>query len=500
MEQYDVVILGAGLGGMLCATLLAQEGMRVAVIEQNKQVGGCLQTFSFDKKVFDSCVHYIGAMDEGQTQRRIFDFAGISAQLNLRKLDEDCFDEIIFGNAPQAFPQAQGLTHFVASLQPYFPQEQTALRNYTDLLQYVGNCFPLYNLRNGNPEEKTKISGWSIAEGFQKAGVSPQLQHVLCGNNLLYAGQRYQTPFYVHALVMKSYIDSAYKCTGGSAQIAKALWKRIQKNGGVIFRNEKVEVIGMAGDRIKYAQTRSGERYYGKHFIANIHPAQLLQMLHSDKIKPAYKNRVERIPNSVSACMLNLILKPGTVRYHNHNIYWNRSTDPFDAVKNVQDGDVHNYALYFTEDPKCPGYAESLAVLTYMDASATQQWGQTHNRSAEPAERCEQYETFKMEKASVLLEVVGQRYPEISKNVQSFKVATPLTFRDYMGTADGSMYGTMTDVSFPEASRIPIKTRIPNLFFTGQNVNLHGVLGVSITAIATCGALTGLDYLLKKMQ
>jgi all-trans-retinol 13,14-reductase len=50
MNEHDVVIIGSGLGGLLSAVMLAKEGMRVAVIEQNKQIGGCLQTFSFQKK------------------------------------------------------------------------------------------------------------------------------------------------------------------------------------------------------------------------------------------------------------------------------------------------------------------------------------------------------------------------------------------------------------------------------------------------------------------
>jgi all-trans-retinol 13,14-reductase len=69
-----------------------------------------------------------------------------------------------------------------------------------------------------------------------------------------------------------------------------------------------------------------------------------------------------------------------------------------------------------------------------------------------------------------------------------------------MGSPDGSMYGIIHDVNQLSHANIPIRTKIPNLFLTGQNVNLHGVLGVSISAIATCGALVGLDYLLSKIN
>src|ERR1700749_2394815 len=98
MNKFDVAIIGSGIGGLLCAVMLAKEGFQVAIIEQNKQIGGCLQTYSFRKKVFDSCVHYIGALDYGQTQHRIFNYAGITSQLKLKKMEEHGFDHIIFNN------------------------------------------------------------------------------------------------------------------------------------------------------------------------------------------------------------------------------------------------------------------------------------------------------------------------------------------------------------------------------------------------------------------
>jgi len=78
--------------------------------------------------------------------------------------------------------------------------------------------------------------------------------------------------------------------------------------------------------------------------------------------------------------------------------------------------------------------------------------------------------------------------------------ATPLTYRDYTHTPGGALYGILKNVHEPAKTTIATRTRIPNLLQTGQNVNLHGVLGVSITAIATCAELVGLDYLLEKIN
>lgn len=499
MKNYDVVIIGAGLGGMLCGAILAKEGMRIAIVEQNKQTGGCLQTFSFQKKIFDSCVHYIGAMEEGQTQKRIFDFAGITNELKLRQLDKDGYDKIVFDNDNNEYPHAQGLKNFTQQLSKYFPEERHALNNYVESLQFTGDCFPLYNLKNGTGEEKNKVSGWELQQTINGITKNNLLKSVLLGNNLLYAGERNTTPFYIHSLISKSYIDSSYKCEGGSSQISKALTKRIREYGGEIYRNEKVILLKEENNVVAYLETESGRRIAGKHFIANIHPAQLLNILQTDKIKPAYKNRIQSVHNGASAFLVNVVLRPKTVAHRNYNIYWHKNRDVFSAVESRNQKTIESYALYFTEDKSNPGYADTVAILLYADIAETAIWKSTHNRTAAPSNRCDEYENFKHQKSEQVITEVGHRFPDITNNIQSYSAATPLTFRDYMGTSDGSMYGMMTDVNFPEASRIPVRTKVSNLLLTGQNVNLHGVLGVSITAIATCGELLGLDYLLKKL-
>lgn len=499
MTQYDVVIIGSGLGGLLSAVLLAKEGLHVAVIEQNKQVGGCLQTFSFEKKVFDSCVHYIGALDEGQSQRRIFEYAGIMQELRLRKLDEDGFDRIIFGEDPDVYPHAQGLEHFADTLAGHFPEERKALQQYITTLCKVGDSFPLYNLRNGTGAEKEEVSHWSMQDVMQQIP-NEKLQHILMGNNLLYAGSRNATPFYVHALVSKSYIDSAYKFSGGSSQVSKLLWRKLQEYGGVIFRNERVARLEEQGGSIRSAVTTSGQVFHGRHFIANVHPAMALQWIDSSLIKPIYRKRITVVQNSISAFMVNVVLEPGTVPHRNHNIYWNRSADAYAALDYSNAAWPPNYALYFNEDPLHPGYADTVAVLTYMHAAEFDAWSHTRNITADPSGRETGYHACKEEKATLLIDTVAQRYPELKRHLQAFQVATPLTFRDYMGSPDGSIYGIMADVNNPAQTQIPIRTKISNLLFTGQNIGLHGVLGVSINAIAASGELVGLDHLLQKIN
>ncbi len=485
---------------MLSAVLLAKEGMKVCLLERDKQVGGCLQTFSLHKKVFDSCVHYIGGLGEGHTLHQIFRYAGIMDKLELKAYDENGFDRIAFGDEAILYPQAIGLDNFSEQLLPYFPNEQKALQEYINTITAVGDHFPLYRLRHGNADEKAAVSSWGLTETLQKITANKKLQNVLLGNNLLYAGEAGKTPFYLHALVLESYMHSAHKVLPGSSQIAKFLWKELQAHGGEVYRNTEVNKLVEENGLITYAETKDGQRFYAKQFISAVHPEVLLDMLGSDLLRPAYRKRIKGLQQTVSTFMLNLVLKPGTVPMRRYNLYWNAHEDAFAAATYKTNEWPANYAAFFTGDETNPGYAESLSVLSYMHFEEVAPWAGSLNRAGAKHERGNDYNAFKEQKTELLLQKLYERMPELKGNIMDHSSATPLTYRDYTNSPGGSLYGILKDINKPAETTIATRTKIPNLLMTGQNVNLHGVLGVSITAIATCAELVGMEYLLGRIK
>lgn len=497
--KHQIIIIGSGLGGLLSAVFLAKEGYDVAVLEQNKQVGGCLQTFAFDKKVFDSAVHYIGSLAEGEVQHKIFKYAGIMTDLKVQQLDLDRFDTLIFDDIPEVFKMGQGRAAFIEALLHSFPQEEKAIVAYFDLLETTCAAVPLYDLRMGDESEKEPYIGLSLSEVLAGTGASIALQRVLSGNAILYAGKA-RTSWLTHALVVKSYIDSAWRCVGGASQIAKLLWRQLQARGGTIYRHQKVEKLLCDNGIVAAARTASGDIFYADTFISNIHPKQTLSLLEDNKLlKKAYTNRVHNAKESMACLMLNIVLEPGKIAYKNYNINWNAG-DPLSAVERSRALFPVNYSIYFTEDEQNKGFAESVSILSYINADEFSGWENSYNTTREPCEREERYLSYKNEKAEQVLDKVAERSPEIKQFRKSWKVATPLTYRDYQGSGAGSLYGIQKDVDNIATAQFSVKTRIPNLYLTGQNVNLHGVLGVSMTAIQTVGAITGLSELLKKIN
>ncbi|HET9278238.1 MAG TPA: NAD(P)-binding protein, partial [Flavitalea sp.] len=225
MEQFDVLIIGSGMGGLVCGAILGMEGYKVCILEKNKQLGGCLQTYVRDRVIFDSGVHYLGGLEKGQNLYQIFKYLGLMDKLKLQKMDEDAFDKIVIDSDGKEYVYAQGYENFIAKLVVDFPDEETSIRQYCDKIKEVCSRFPLYNLRSGGYDEKEGVLGIDTRGYIESVTDNKTLQAVLAGNNPLYAGQGDKTPFYVHALILNSYIESSYKCIDGGSQISKLLAK-----------------------------------------------------------------------------------------------------------------------------------------------------------------------------------------------------------------------------------------------------------------------------------
>jgi len=84
-------------------------------------------------------------------------------------------------------------------------------------------------------------------------------------------------------------------------------------------------------------------------------------------------------------------------------------------------------------------------------------------------------------------------FPNLLDSIECIDIATPLTIRDFYGVKHGALYGYKKDYNNMIHSKVSIKTKLTNLFLTGQNHNLHGLCGVSLTAIETCNMILG-DY------
>ena len=156
--------------------------------------------------------------------------------------------------------------------------------------------------------------------------------------------------------------------------------------------------------------------------------------------------------------------------------------------------------MFWSTRAKQDEYADGLTLMTYMHYEETLAWKHTFNTVLDEKSRGEAYEKFKQEKAEKLIDYADKIVPGLKENIHAFYTATPLTVRDYIGTDDGSLYGISKDYRDPLRTFISPRTKVPNLYLTGQNLNMHGILGVTMSAIVTSAEVFGMDYLLEKIR
>ena len=69
LSMYDVIIVGAGLGGLTAGAKLAKEGKKILVVEQHNKVGGCATVFHRKSMTFETGLHELDGLDEHDTKR-----------------------------------------------------------------------------------------------------------------------------------------------------------------------------------------------------------------------------------------------------------------------------------------------------------------------------------------------------------------------------------------------------------------------------------------------
>ena len=504
IENYDIAIIGSGLGGLMCGYILSQEGYKVIILEKNRQIGGNLQTFSRDRTLFDTGVHYIGGLEKGQTLYKFFKYFNLIDKIKLKRLDEDGFEQIYIGDNPVPYKYGMGYEKFKEILKSDFPEEGNAIDSYCEKMQQICRCFPMYNLEEGGSEAMIgqEVLYINAKKYFEELTPNVRLQNVLAGTNILYAGDPEATPLYVHALVVNSYIISSYRLIDGSSQIASLLTKQIRNNGGKIKCLSEVSKLEMDQNdaNVAYAVLTSGEKISAKTFIASNHPAKLMEMIETEKLRKAYKNRIVNLENSNSVFILYVVLKKDSFPYLNYNVYSYKYEDVWTTATYTKDEWPLSFALFSAAKSKNENFSDGLSIMAYMDISELKEWDNTFNIVSREDDRGESYNNFKTEKAEKLLDLVEKRFPGFREKIKSYYVATPLTYRDYIGTHDGALYGIKKDFRDPLRTFISTKTKIPNLFITGQNLHMHGVYGVTVGAVMTVGEIIGHNYLLNKIK
>lgn len=449
--------------------------------EERKQVG-CLQSYRRHGLAFDTGFHYVGGLDEGQSLHSAFRHLGL-LHLPWQRLDNH-FDRVTIGN--QTFSFAQGYDAFVETLTVAFPAERDALNRYADMLKQCGEQqFDALNPQTGESSVLSRFFETSAYQYLTETFHDPLLINVLCGTSLKMELRKESLPLFTFAHGNGSFIESSWRLKGDGSLIVNSLVDGIRMHGGEIICNTEVRELVEKDGKLVHAVCSNGEIYEGTIFISNIHPAVTCNLVkQSSRMKKVYRSRITHLENTFGMFTVSLRIKPQTLRYFNWNQYIYKEPDvwTFHLKNNPVSGVLVSCRI--PEDGS--KYVQQVDLLTPMNWSECEQWSHT-----EVGRRGEDYKAMKKRVADECITLAERFIPGLRDRITGCYTSTPLTYRNYTLTPEGSAYGLRKDFRNPIITLLSPRTPIPNLLLTGQNLMLHGLHGVTMTALFTCAEVLG---------
>lgn len=487
------VIIGAGLGGLSCGAILARHGFRVTVLEKEHQIGGCLQTFVRDGVRFETGMHYIGSAAHGQVLDSLLRYLGIRDGLELHELDRNGYDIISFKG--HDYPFCSGREAFVDGLAEFFPSQKQNLKDYIDTVYQASasSSVECFNPERALDQDDTVWHTRSVDSVIDELIDDEDLRQILAGNQPLYAGVMGHTPFALHAFITSFYNRSAWRIAGGSDRIAQMLKERITAAGGCVLtgcRATEILCNETEARGVSYVKGADRKTVDADYVISTIHPSLTVDLVSSSLFRPAFRKRIQEMPNTIGVFELYLKFKSHTVPYMNANRFVYRGANVWGCGDyNAEDWPL--CYLYMHQYPQSESrYADAGVILAYMRYDELAQWTDTKT-----GRRGNGYLEFKRRKAERLIAAAAVKFPELGDCVETYRTSTPLTYRDYTGTVEGGLYGVLKDIEAGQSGRVSYRTRVRNLMLAGQSVNSHGIMGVLVGSMVVCDSILGTGVL-----
>ena len=233
--DFDVIVIGSGMGGMTTATALSRFGHKVLLLEQAETIGGLTHSFSRDDFSWDVGLHYCGTFGRDQFAGRILDWlSGGTAEF---RSVGTVYDVLHF---PDEFEVSVGrpADAYRMELKDKFPGHAAEIDAYFEALLSAEETAHMIGAERTMPElfrsahfwwNKRKIERWcgrTTSEVLGDLVSDPKLAAVLTAQWPDFGGKPTEASFAIHATIMGHYLEGAAYPVGGASAIAKGLGPR----------------------------------------------------------------------------------------------------------------------------------------------------------------------------------------------------------------------------------------------------------------------------------
>lgn len=472
-EEYDVVIIGGGIGGLTCGASLAKEGQKVLVVEQASKPGGYATSYEKDGFIFDSCIHFIGSCGEGGIIRRLFTKLEIEEEIEFIEIVSPVGITL---NSRRIFLPIKDFPGLEKTLQKFFPEETSQISKYLQILQKIAKeildlaspsflkllLFPLKYPHLVRYQKST------LKDLLDKYLTDPKLKNILsCAPTTLPPSR---ISLFFMAMVTTQGHEAFYYPKGGIQHFSDTLVKGLRKYKGELLLNTLVNKILVEKKRVCGVELASGRRIRTKYVVSNTTLEQTFhRLVGSENLPDKYMRRIKNQEVSLSGFILHIAtdlnLKSLGLSFTNAILPSDLEKE-FEALNNNQMPDESSLII---------------SVPSLVDTTLAPE-GKHILSIVVPAPYSYDWQNKKGGVAKGIIKQAEKAIPNLSTHIIYQDISTPLTLEKHTLNTRGAMYGLQVTPEQFGINRISQKTPIKGLYLAGHYTRpAHGVGAVAMS-------------------
>lgn len=500
--KYDVIVIGAGFGGLSCAAKLAKHGKRVLLLEKNPHTGGTSHIFRRSGYAFP-----MGALGFSYPDKVREFMESIGAR------DEITFKRSHYQLLTPYFDMVYSCSfdELERKLQRLFPEEKKIAAFFSDfskildLVENISEWHPSYlpderkaGAQKSEPGLKSRMSRIEkYANTASREMLDGYLSDPILKNFLGSQGTYAPTMSVLNLGLMWNIMSrqGIWFPSCGIHGLADSMERAFLGSGGELKTGFPVKKIWVSDGKAKGVVARDDRIFISDWVVCNTdYKKTFLHLIDKNDLAGRFRKWVEEIPYTQSELCIYLGVDPKRLNLRAmkapHLFY--RYRYDLDELPALEDFDNREIEICLWSE-KAPGLVPpGKAALVLRAGFPYEHFARF--RTGEK-KRIKDYRPYKKKLALSLVKTAENILPGLRAAVEVMEVATPLTYQDWGQRHLGSLAGWTWRVKEREllGQKILVKTPIPNVFMAGVYAAAELFLGGVPTAIHTgCLAADGI--------
>ncbi len=498
MEDYDVVVIGAGLGGLSAAALLAKSGFKVLICEHTDRGGGCCSSFEHEGFTFDigaSIVEMAWTIDDlfSRLGKRtsdymemiridpIYAFVTKEGERFTYPVDREATREVIARLSPddakawdrfskvgaEAIEEVFGAV-MSTPMQGLLDATRITLSNpkFLRYMRYMVQSF-----------ESTLCSFFK--DDRVRASMSMQSYYIGLPPALC--------PGYAAFLAYSEH-EGIFYPRGGMISIPAGIYRLFKESGGEIRFGSTVRRVLLEGRKAIGVELADGTQIRSRIVLSNINAKVLYLELVGRENLPGWAIRaIESYEVSIPCPMIMLGLDQAPDLQAHHTICYGTMEEMNSA-----------YFDYFKKGKLPEGGMMIICWPTHADPSLAPEGKHALNivtlapyRLAEGS-----WDQLKERYLDIMLDAVESRFHiQLRDHIVTAKVSTPLDFERALLHPQGAVYGLNNDLFSTAMFRPGLRSRvIQGLYLAGASTHFGGGVPTTIGSGIAVSGIIEKDY------